>query len=109
MSQVAAHRWEQKRTEESRKVEAVLRREFPNTDAYRYNSASIRVRIIDSRFEGLSDEKRDEMVEPLIQQLGEAIQADIMNLLTIAPSEVGGFSGKSLVNREFEDPTPSRL
>ena len=60
-------------------------------------------------FEGMSDEERDEMVEPLLQQLGEATQADIMNLITIAPSELEGFSRQSLVNLEFEDFSPSGL
>ena len=109
MSQIIARRWEQMRTPETRASEEILRRNFPETDAYRYNSASIRVRIVDPRFEGMSDEERDEMVEPFLQQLDETTQADIMNLITIAPSEIEGFSRKSLVNQEFEDPSPSRL
>ena len=57
----------------------------------------------------MSDEERDELVEPFLQQLDETTQADIMNLIAIAPSEIEGFSRKSLVNQEFEDPSPSRL
>jgi hypothetical protein len=102
-------RWEAMRTKESRQVEQVLREEFPQTDAYRYNSASIRVRVIDPRFEGLEFEERDALVEPLLKQLPEEIQADIMNLLTLAPSETKKFSRKSLLNLEFEEPSPSML
>ena len=76
MSQMTKGRWEEMRTEETRMVEETLRKGTPNTDAYRYNSASVRVRIIDPRFEGKSTEERDAMVEPLLEQLPEGIQAD---------------------------------
>ena len=109
MSQRTKRRWEEMRTDESRHVEEVLRKEFPKTDAYRYNSASIRIRVIDPRFEGLEFDERDAMVEPLLKQLPEEIQADIMTLLTLSPSERKKLSRKSLVNLEFEDPSPSIL
>src|SRR5665213_1865173 len=102
MSQSTVSPWKSKKTKETRKVEALLRKEFPKTDAYRYNSASIRVRIIDDRFEGKSTEKRAAMVEPLLKQLPETTQADIMNLLMLAPSEANSFSRHSLMNAEFE-------
>jgi len=105
--------WETKRTEETRKVEDVLRTSgFDRVDAYRYNSASIRVRVIDPRFEGMSIEQRDEMVDQCLNGLPDRTQADIMNLLTFAPSEVNE-QDKSfktwLMNAEFEDPSPSHL
>jgi hypothetical protein len=109
MSQKTKRRWESMRTDESRQVENLLRKEFPKTDAYRYNSASIRVRVIDPRFEGLEFDERDAMVEPLLKQLPEEIQADIMNLLTLAPSELKRPSRKAFANEEFEDPSPSML
>jgi len=102
-------RWEKMRTDESRKVEEVVRKEFPQTDAYRYNSASIRVRIIDPRFEGKSDEERDAMVEPILARLPEAVQADIMNLITLFPDETKKSSRAAFLNAEFEDPSPSSL
>jgi stress-induced morphogen len=110
MSQGTTHRWEAMRTDESRQVEDVLRKVFPNTDAYRFNSASIRVRVIDPQFEGKTTEERDAMIEPLLEQLPEPIQRDIMNLLTLSPSETSSsFNRKSLVNLEFEDPSRSML
>jgi hypothetical protein len=84
-------------------------------DAYRYNSASIRVRVIDRRFEGRSIADRDAMVEPHLEQLPERPQADIMNLFTFAPSEIEatpetpGTLREFLLNMEFEDPSPSML
>ena len=105
--------WQDKRTDETRQVEDVLRKGgFPTVDAYRYNAASIRVRVVDPRFEGLPSEKRDEMVEPLLELLSERTQADIMSLFTFAPSELQQTPKSSRtfhLNAEFDDPTPSLL
>ena len=81
-------------------------------DAYRYNSASIRVRVIDSRFEGLSRREagRDGRAPP--RELPERTQADIMNLFTFAPSELQQTPRtfkQFLLNTEFDDPSPSML
>jgi hypothetical protein len=99
------------RTEESRRVENLLRPEFPRTDAYRYNPASIRVRVIDPRFVGLENERRYDLVEPWLNRLPEPILADIMSLLMLTPDEAdpGRSSRLSLQNLEFEDPSPSLL
>ena len=110
MSQQTTARWKTMRTPETREVERVLRKVFPKTDAYRYNSGSIRVRVVDARFEGKSNEERDQLVEPLLEQLPERTQADIINLITLSPSETKGSASKrSLANEEFEDPSPSML
>ncbi len=113
MTQKTARAWEAKRTEETRMVERVLRQAgFKKADAYRYNSASIRVRVIDQQFEGMPTEKRDAMVEPYLRELPERTQADIMNLFTFAPSELQHTPKtlkEFLKNTEFEDPSPSIL
>jgi stress-induced morphogen len=109
MSKKTKSQWEEMRTEETRVVEKVLRKAFPKTDAYRYNSASIRVRIVDPRFEGKSIERRDAMVEPLLEELPEKTQADIMNLITLYPNETSTSSRAQIANAEFEDPSPSML
>jgi hypothetical protein len=108
MSQIATPRWASMRTPESRQVETLLRQTFPNTDAYRYNAASIRVRVIDEHFRGLSEEERDALVEPLLKQLPGEIQDDIVNLMTFTPEETLP-ENMSLVNIEFEDPSPTLL
>jgi hypothetical protein len=79
--------------------------EFPNTKAYRYNPASIRIRIIDKRFRGLNKVEREELVLPFLDTLPEEILQDVMILLLLAPSE----TAKSLMNLEFENPTPPQL
>lgn len=109
MSQGTRSRWEAMCTDESREVEKRLRREFPRTDAYRYNPASLRVRVIDTRFEGLTAEQRDSLDETFLDELDPATQADIVNLLTLAPSERDGAGRPSLMNLEFEAPSPSML
>lgn len=113
MTPTMAPRWEAKRTDETRKVEEVLRSAgFDRVDAYRYNSASIRLRVIDQRFEGLSPEQRDALLEPHLAQLPERTQADIISLFTFAPSELQQTPKslrESLRNLEFDDPSPSML
>lgn len=111
MSNTSAPPWEAKRTDETRQVEEVLKRAgFEQVDAYRYNSVSIRVRVIDSRFEGRSIEERDAMVESHLAQLPEQTQADIMTLYTFAPSELQQKRLQVFVlNEEFNDPSPSML
>jgi hypothetical protein len=112
MNQTTSSRWK-KYTDETRSVEKVLNDAgFDQVDVYRYNSASIRVRVIDRRFEGLSVAERDAMVEPPLESLPERTQADIISLFTFAPSELNA-SPRTLkelmMNAEFEDPSPSIL
>lgn len=94
-------------------VEEALRQAgFDQADAYRYNEASIRVRVIDRRFERLSIEKRDAMVEPILDQLPESTQSDIITLFTFAPLELQDspkLTRGFMQNVEFEDPSSSIL
>ena len=105
--------WEKKRTAESRMVEDKLREAgFEKVDAYRYNSASLRVRVIDKRFESVSREDRDRLVEPIIDTLPSDTQSDIVNLVLLAPSELEQPSDsfrENMLNTEFENPSPSML
>ena len=113
MTHTSSPTWADKCTDETRAVEAELRSAgFQHVDAYRYNSATIRVRVVDSRFEGLITEKRDAMVEPHLERLPERTQADIVSLFTFAPSELKlapATYKEFLLNSEFEDPSPSML
>ena len=104
--------WESKRTPETRGIEDLLRQSFQQADSYRYNSASIRIRVIDEHFEGMSREKRDSLVEEQIGKLPPETQRDIVTLLTFAPSELSNAKStfrEFLLNTEFEDPSPSQL
>jgi hypothetical protein len=101
--------WEEKKTEETRKIETLFRSKFPKTDAYRFNSASIRLRIIDDQFEGKTMAEREGMVLPLLEKLPKKTREDVLLLLTLAPSEQNSFNSQTLMNQEFEQPLPSRL
>src|SRR5947209_5111748 len=104
--------WEAKRTDETRLVEDCLRPHFERVDSYRYNSASIRVRVIDSRFEGMSREQRDALVEKQLDKLPPETQQDIVTLFTFAPSELTRTSmtlREFMQNAEFENYSPTML
>ncbi len=112
MTTVTTPAWEAKCTAETRKVEDLLRKHFDQADSYRYNSATIRVRVIDPRFEGLSREKRDDMVEQHLDTLPAETQRDIVTLLTFAPSELQRTPTtfrELMLNAEFEDAGPPML
>ena len=104
--------WEAKRTSETRKVEDLLRQHFKQADSYRYNSACIRIGVIDPQFEGMLREKRDAMVDPYLDTLPPETQRDIVTLFTFAPSDLE-HSPKTfreyMLNTEFDDPSPSML
>ncbi len=85
---------------------------FERVDAYRYNSASLRVRVIDKRFESIPREERDTIVEPSIDSLPPLTQADIVTLVLLAPSEFEQPSQtcrEFMLNTEFENPSPTML
>lgn len=89
-----------------------MRESFEQADSYRYNSASLRVRVIDKRFEGMPCEKRDSLVEEQLQKLPPETQRDIVTLFTFAPSELSGVPKtfrEFMLNAEFDDPSPSIL
>jgi stress-induced morphogen len=92
-------------THETKQIEEAIRPSFPNVLAYRYNSASIRVRVVDERFSSKSRSERHRMLEPVLASLPEDTQSDITVLLLLSPNELG----TSPMNVEFEHPTPSRL
>lgn len=103
--------WEHKRTDETRSIEQLLRQHFPGSPAefpptaYRYNSASIRVRLVNPAFQGKSRIEREDLVYPLLRTLPENTQDDIMILLLLTPEEVSN----TLMSFEFDHPQPSRL
>jgi hypothetical protein len=112
MTASSANNWESKRTDETRGIEELLRKEFEQADSYRYNSASIRIRVIDHCFEGMSRDERDKRVEEQIDKLPPETQRDIVTLFTFAPSELSGDPRtfrEFMLNTEFDAPSPSML
>jgi hypothetical protein len=112
MTTSATASWETKRTPETRAIEELLRKSFDQADSYRYNSASVRIRVIDRRFDGMPREKRDGLVEELIDKLPPETQRDIVTLFTFAPSELSNGPTtfrEFMQNAEFDNPSPSML
>ena len=71
----------------------------------RYNSVSVRVRIIDPDFAGKSMVQRDDAAWKVLDTLPADVREEISWLLLLTPEEVR----TSLMNQEFEDPSPSVL
>ena len=93
--------------EEIRKVLVSFQKDHPSAriDLYRHNSASVRVRVIEPDFSGMSRKDRHNLVWKYLDPISEDAQADISMLVLLAPTEVE----KSMGNLEFEDPVPSVL
>jgi hypothetical protein len=70
---------------------------------YRYNPASIRVRIVHAVFHGLSKGERHDYALGYLRELPEDVLAQVSILLCLEPGET------SLLDLEFHDPTRSRL
>ena len=93
-------------------LEAILRENYlmkhpeAKLDVYRYNSASIRIRVVDPTFAGVGlTERDDEIWKALKGRASRDALSQISFILLIAPNE----ATTSIMNREFENPTPSRL
>jgi hypothetical protein len=97
-------------TKETRLIERELKKAFPSADsiaAYRYNSVSIRIRILDSVYKDKNRVEREAMVLPAIRALEQKIQDDITVLLLLTPAEHR--RKESMLDLEFDDPMPSKL
>lgn len=67
-------------------------------EVYRYNPASIRIRIVDLDFKGKSRTERDNEVWPILQKLPDSSRLDITMCLLLAPEE----KESSVTSVEFE-------
>ena len=74
-------------------------------DAYRQNSGSIRIRIIDPHFRKLDKALRHDQVWEILDPLSLDIRSQITVLLLLTPEE----TKISFANMDFENPVPSRL
>lgn len=75
---------------------------FRKVDAYRYNPASIRVRVIAKQFQGQSQRKRLATADEILRTLPESIQSCVMFIALLTPDE----KKESPLNQEFENPSP---
>ncbi len=70
---------------------------------YRYNPASIRVKIVDGTFHGRSKGERHDYARGFLSRLPEDVLSQIAVLLCLEPGE------SALLDLEFHDPTRSYL
>ncbi|MFZ5832201.1 MAG: hypothetical protein ACOY3P_19120 [Planctomycetota bacterium] len=73
--------------------------------AYRQNSVSVRVRIVDPAFEGTPTNEREDAIWQYFAKLPDETQNDLTMLLLLTPDE----ARQSYANMEFEDPVESML
>jgi hypothetical protein len=72
---------------------------------YRQNSASVRIRVLDSSFSNLSIGERSKLVWPYLRRLPEDVRSQITVLLLLGHDE----AATSFANAEFDSPLPSVL
>ncbi len=79
----------------------------PNAEieAYRQNSVSVRIRVLNPEFTGRTRAQREEEVWACLDKLPEEASAEISLLLLLTPEE----AKNSIASIEFDDPIPSRL
>lgn len=102
----------EKSDEEVVKVLSTLegfRKELPKAliNAYRYNSSSIRIRILDPNFEDKNLVERDRLVRPYLRKLPESIFWQVTMVLLLTPKEKD--DPFNFLNWEFENPSRSEL
>ncbi|MEO6810377.1 MAG: hypothetical protein ABI353_14775, partial [Isosphaeraceae bacterium] len=71
-------------------------------DAYRQNSVSIRVRIIDPDFAGVRRAERHEILWRFLELLPDDVQSQMSLLILLTPEELP----MSFANLEFDNPVP---
>jgi hypothetical protein len=74
-------------------------------EAYRQNSVSVRIRILNPEFAGRTRAQREEEVWAVLNNLPEEAVAEISLLLLLTSEE----AKNSFASSEFDDPIPSRL
>jgi hypothetical protein len=74
-------------------------------EAYRQNSVSVRIRVIDPEFDGKSRAEREEQLWKILERLPDEVAAEISLLLLLTPEE----SKKSFASFEFDSPIPSKI
>jgi|ERR1019366_7103250 hypothetical protein len=74
-------------------------------EVYRHNNVSVRIRVIDPSFKGISRGQRGDDMWAILRELPEETVADITLLIMLTPAE----AKKSFASMEFDDPIPSRI
>lgn len=75
-------------------------------DVYRWNSVSVRVRIVDPAFSEFSKAERSRLIwRKYLIGLSDEAQSDISSMTLLTPEE----APRSIANLEFDDPSVSEI
>jgi stress-induced morphogen len=74
-------------------------------ELYRHNPYSIRVRVIDDAFRGMTKSMRHDQVWPILNKLSEDTLGELSFLVLIPPEE----KESAISSREFDHPVPSTI
>lgn len=74
-------------------------------DVKRQNTVSVRARVVDPDFAGISRADRHDVIWRFLETLPEDVQSQVSLLVLLTPQE----TSKSLANIEFDNPIRSRL
>lgn len=96
--------WRTKQNVETATVEDELGRGGFYADAYRHNPASIRVRVVDPRFDGKSYQQCITLINPWLANLPDETQRDIIAVFPMTPAQLLSDNGQWM-NGRFEDDT----
>jgi stress-induced morphogen len=94
-----------KQIKELLKQEYASKHQDAEIKVYRYNSGSIRIRIIDADFQGQSKAQRDRSIWKILEALPNDVRDEISLRLLLTPAE----RATSLLSAEFDRPSRSRL
>lgn len=74
-------------------------------EAYRHNSVSVRIRVLNPDFANKTYAQREDEIWSILNKLPEETVAEVSLLLLLTPEE----AKKSFASCEFDDPIPSKL
>lgn len=79
----------------------------PNAEieAYRHNSVSLRIRVLNPDFANKTNVQREDEIWAILVKLPEETVAEVNQLLLLTPEE----AKKSFASCEFDHPIPSKL
>lgn len=72
-------------------------------DMYRRNQYALRLRIIDSAFEGMDLVERDTVIREYLDSLPDDVMDDLTMIVLVTPKE----TATSIANFDYDNPQPS--
>ena len=90
-------------------VKAIKADGYTDVVAYRYNYASIRLRVICYQFAGVRSQQRLDRINDLLNTLPDSLNAQVVTMILTTPDELKDGGRHYFGNLDFEHPEPSEL